>query len=202
MQRKVSGPVIVPCGTPPLNPIQTDKTFLNFTLCFLLVIKSTTHWTNIGGAFMPNNLVTAILWSIRLKAFEKSVSTRVLMLPSFLAPWNYVVIDINQTVSGWNTLLVTILSIVNLRLDVISDPLANPALSDLCQSKWHRTYFVDVGRGLFRNRNDIGLLPLGGDFALTQRSIYYISHRTAKFICKFLQQLWGDTIWTSCLRGR
>ena len=53
---------------------------------FLFVRKSTTHWTNTGGAFMPNNLVKAILWSIRSKAFEKLVSTRVLMLPSFSAP--------------------------------------------------------------------------------------------------------------------
>ena len=32
---------------------------------------------------MPNNFVTAILWSIRSKAFEKSVRTRVLMFPPF-----------------------------------------------------------------------------------------------------------------------
>ena len=47
MQRKVRGPVIVPCGTPPLKPIQSDKTFSYFTLCFLFVRKSTTDWKKI-----------------------------------------------------------------------------------------------------------------------------------------------------------
>ena len=104
-------PKRVPWGTPAGTSNQSDNTPFSFTLCSLLLRKSTTQLRTVGFTPRLRSLATNIWWSTRSKAFLKS-------------NWAVVTVEPVPSVAcsqWWN---------MEIRANVVHEPGINPNVRD------------------------------------------------------------------------
>ena len=89
MTKKKRGPSLVPWGTPAKMGNQFDLSWPILTRCWRFLRKAAHQFNRMGGMLRSWSLRISMLWSMRSKAFEKSMRHALIMAFGVSTAWSH-----------------------------------------------------------------------------------------------------------------